>query len=117
MKNHARLLLDYQTQQVLLENVELANTAWTRFRGWMFRTQFQPKSGILIQPCRSIHTMWMRVTIDVYFLSNENVVLGCRHNIKPWRIVMAPRGTVSVLETLPGEMQIENETKLKLESA
>lgn len=107
-------LLDADTHQVLIETLEIADTIWTRFWGLMFRKAAPPSYGLLIQPCRSIHTMWMRMPIDVYFLSQDKKVLGLRTNLRPWRIAFAPRGTTSVLETPAGQTQLTIATKLSI---
>lgn len=114
MKQNAKLI-NAETGQVLLQSLEIANNPWTRFLGLMFRQSTPPDYGMLIQPCRSIHTMWMQMPIDVTFLSKDNVVLGCRSNIRPWRIVIAPRGTVRVLETTAGQVILTIGTKLSIQ--
>jgi len=115
MKRKARLL-NANTQQVLIETLDIANTPWTRFRGLMFRRNTLPSYGMLIRPCRSIHTMWMRMTIDIYFLSDDNLVVGSRYNVRPWRIVFAPRGTANVLETPAGQTHLPLDIKLMIDA-
>ena len=46
------------------------------------------------------------------FLSRDNIVLGVHTNVRPWRIVFAPRGTLSVLETPAGQSNMAIGTKL-----
>jgi uncharacterized membrane protein (UPF0127 family) len=111
MKHDAKLV-DANTNLVVIESLHLAVTPWDRFRGLMFRRHTPPCFGLLIQPCRSIHTMWMRLTIDVCFLSQDNVVIGIRSAVPPWRIVLAPKGTKSVLETPSGQTTFLIGTKL-----
>src|SRR6056297_1278653 len=96
-------LVNATTGQVLIEHLEVADSTWSRFRGWMFKGKTLPNSAILIRPCRSIHTMWMRMTIDVIFLSKENTIIGSRKALRPWRILIAPKGTAGVLETPAGQ--------------
>lgn len=43
-----------------------------RIEGWMRKDHVEPGEGILISPCASIHTLGMRITIDVVFL-DENL--------------------------------------------
>lgn len=110
-------LLDATTGQVLIEHLEIADSMWTRFRGWMFKSNAQPSSAILIRPCSSIHTMWMRMTIDAAFLSKENIVLGSRKALRPWRIAIAPKGTTGVLETPAGQNDFPIGAALQIETA
>ena len=52
--------------------------------------------------CRSIHTGWMRMAIDVAFLDRDNRVIEVQRNIPPWRILRGPVATCSVLEAGTG---------------
>ena len=47
--------------------------------------------------CRSVHTCFMKRSIDVAFLSDSGEVLGVCYGVEPWR-VLACRGAASVLE-------------------
>jgi uncharacterized protein len=54
--------------------------------------------GLWLDPCGGIHTWGMRYAIDVLFLDREMRVLRVARNVRPWRMVFAPRGTRSVVE-------------------
>lgn len=108
-------LVDATSGEAIIEHLEIADTVWTRFRGWMLRRRVPTGSAILIRPCASIHTMWMRMAIDVAFLSKDNTVLGVRKHVRPWRIVVAPKGTTGVLETPAGQTDVPVGTRLRIE--
>jgi uncharacterized membrane protein (UPF0127 family) len=57
---------------------------------------------MLLMPCGSIHTFWMRFAIDVVMLDRNCRVLAVRQRVRPWRIVTAVRGTHSILELPAG---------------
>ena len=95
-------LLDAQTGQVLVPRLERATTFWQRLRGLMFRRPLQPGEGLLIVPCRSIHTHWMRAAIDVVLMDRDGVVLSVHPNVRPWRMVHGTKDTHAVLETAAG---------------
>ena len=107
-------IIDCETNVVVLPNVESARTTWQRFRGLMFRRRPVTGGAIWISPCRSIHTMWMRFTIDVYFLDPTGTVLESK-TLPPWRVAIAPNGTAQVLEVPTGLALIESGTRLRLE--
>ena len=86
---------------VLLSELELATTFWTRFVGLQLRRQLGPQQGLLLRPCSSLHTCFMRFPIDVVMLSGDNVVLGVNHAVRPWRAVLCVPGTKTVIETAP----------------
>jgi len=41
---------------------------------------------VLIRPCNSIHTVFMRIPIDVVFVSRAGVVLDVTPARVPWRV-------------------------------
>ena len=56
-----------------------------RIEGWLRKDQLEPGDGILIAPCASIHTIGMRVTIDVVFLDENLKVCKVVRNLAPNR--------------------------------
>jgi len=95
-------LLNRTTGGLLVSDLEIAETFWERFLGLQFRRSLERGSGLLLAPCASIHTMWMRFPIDVVMLSERGVVLLVKRSLNPWRVLTAPPGTFAVLE-LPAE--------------
>jgi uncharacterized membrane protein (UPF0127 family) len=91
-------LIDCQNESILLPQVEVAATAWQRFRGLMFRRQFEEGFGLWLEPCRSVHTMWMRVAVDLYFVDRDGVVVEYRAKVSPWSIVIPATRCHAVLE-------------------
>ncbi len=65
----------------------LANTFIERSLGLMGKFEL-PKGldFLLIKPCNSIHTFFMRFPIDVIFVSKKNKIVQIKKNIVPWRI-------------------------------
>ena len=59
---------------------------WARFRGLMLARPLPPGAGLVIVPCSSIHTQFMRFPIDVLYVNKEDVIVGIDRNLRPWRI-------------------------------
>ena len=92
-----------ETGEVLLERLFVANTFWQRFRGLQCSRPLDSGSGLLLRNCRSVHTMWMRFTIDLIFLSDDMQILEIRVGVKPWRIAMPHAKDVAhVIEVTAG---------------
>jgi uncharacterized membrane protein (UPF0127 family) len=53
---------------------------------------------LFIEPCSSIHTFFMRCSIDVLFLSSTNEVLATYCPMPPWRMTRWVAGARKVLE-------------------
>jgi uncharacterized membrane protein (UPF0127 family) len=94
------------TRQTDLGNrVAVARSFWDRGRGLMFRSGLEDGTGLVIDPCSSIHTMWMRFPIDVLYVSDDGTILRSDPEMKPWRIgPLFVRGKY-VIELPPGTLQ------------
>lgn len=102
-----------------LTQVHLANGIWTRFRGLMFVGRLAAGEGLLIDPCTSVHTMFMRMAIDVVFLDRTNRVVKIAHDLKPYRFSIA-KGARRVLEISAGcarSLRIEVGDELRFDPA
>jgi len=84
-------LLNERTGRVLASAVELAETDASRRKGLLGRDTLDPSAALIIAPCWSIHTFFMRFVIDAVFVDRNGGVLKIVHNLKPWRIALAPR--------------------------
>jgi uncharacterized membrane protein (UPF0127 family) len=98
-----RQLIEAATGRVLLPQVEIADGFWSRLRGLQFRRALPAGTGVLLIPCSSVHTFFVRFRLDLLMLDGEMRVIGQRRNVAPWRLAFAPRGTHAVLETTAGE--------------
>ena len=94
--------MNVESDTVIVPQLKLAATFWTRFRGLQFRRELPIGEGLLIAPCRSIHTHWMRFAIDVVMIDVQGVVLKVQPNLRAWRTCAGPSGTRFVLE-VPAE--------------
>lgn len=94
-------------KRVIADPCEVAQTLWTRFIGLMGRQGLAQGAGLLIEPCNSIHTFFMRFAIDVVYLdavttSRDYKVVSIRRNLRPWRMDFPVFGAKAVLELPSG---------------
>ncbi len=85
-----------------LLHIEHAYRWHQRFVGLMFRRSMPPGHALLLSPCGSVHTAFMRFTIDVVYLDAQWHVLAVRAQMPPWRMSWGPRGTRHTLELAGG---------------
>ena len=78
------------TGELVVARLEVADRFWSRLLGLQFRRSLPPDAGLLVKPCGSIHTCFLRFAIDAVFLDADGRVLAVRRNIKPWRFVFGP---------------------------
>lgn len=74
---------------------------WSRFWGLMGRRSLPEGEGLLIDPCSSIHTVFMRFSIDVVFLDADNRITKIAQALKPFRVALG-KGGRRVLEMQAG---------------
>jgi uncharacterized protein len=99
-------LIRINDRQVLLTKLVLARTFRARLVGLQFRSELPLDTGLLLEPCKSLHTCFMRFPIDVIMLDRNYVVLGVRREIRPWRALICVPGTHAVVETAQNTVSV-----------
>jgi uncharacterized membrane protein (UPF0127 family) len=61
--------------------------------------------GLVIDPCNSIHTFFMRFSIDVLFVDAQGVVVRKIDALKPWRLTWIYFRARKVIELPAGVIQ------------
>lgn len=92
---------------VICENVEVANTFFTRLKGLLGRKSLAANHTLWINPCNSIHTWFMKFSIDVVFVNSDMVVQRVYSNIHPYRLVLPASQFHSVFEFASGAISEE----------
>ncbi|MFC1675261.1 DUF192 domain-containing protein [Candidatus Omnitrophota bacterium] len=71
---------------ILAENASLADTCLKRLKGLLGRKQLKRGEALVIKPCSSIHTFFMRFAIDTLFIDKEGRVVALKKRLRPWRM-------------------------------
>ncbi|MPT25452.1 MAG: DUF192 domain-containing protein [Achromobacter sp.] len=85
-------------------------------RGLLGRRPPGDRSGILLMPCRAVHTFGMRYAIDVAFVSRQGRVLKLCRALPPRRIALC-LGAVAVVEVRAGTVDAEHGGIGRIEAA
>jgi len=104
-KKHIKCKLN---EFVICSNCFHATTLWERTKGLMFRKSLgadQDIDGMLIDYCNSVHTFFMRFSLDLIFLSQDNRVVKVLRNKRPWMMTWFYFGAVKVLELPTGKAE------------
>ena len=80
----SRLLVQASGAQVAAR-VEHARSLWARLRGLLGREGLEEGVALVIDPCNSVHTLFMRFSIDVAFLDGRGAVVRLVRGLRPWR--------------------------------
>jgi uncharacterized protein len=78
-----------------------ADTFLSRLGGLLVMAPLQAGEGLLLSPCASVHTAFMRYAIDVVFLDRAGVIMKIVPALKPWRMA-ACAGASQTLELAAG---------------
>jgi uncharacterized protein len=89
-------LVNAQTGAVLATELERAFDSTARRRGLLGRDGLAENAAILIAPCNSVHTFFMRFTIDVVFAARDGRVLKVCRGLKPSRIAASLRAFTAI---------------------
>lgn len=85
--------------------LEVADTLFARMKGLLGKKALADGEGLLIRPCKGIHTFGMKFPIDAVFLDGDNRVTAVTRNILPNRMTRVFFNAVSVLELPPGTIE------------
>jgi hypothetical protein len=86
---------------VLGERVETAEDGAARRKGLLGRNGLVRGEGLWIVPCESVHTFFMRFSIDLVYVDREKRVRKIKSGVPPWRM-SACLSAHSVIELAPG---------------
>ncbi len=85
-----------RTDCVVASIVEVATTRTERRRGLLGRDSLDIAAAMVLSPCCSIHTAFMRFPIDVAFVDRDGQVTRIVRDLAPWRVAIAPRAHAAV---------------------
>jgi hypothetical protein len=87
----------------LAQKAMLADSMFSRMKGLMFSKGLGEMDALLISPCNSIHTFFMRFNLDLVFIGKGKVVKVIR-NLPPWRMTRPYFRASQVLELEAGTL-------------
>jgi hypothetical protein len=77
-------------------------------KGLLGKKELPQGEALWIKPCFSVHTFFMKFSIDVIFLNKKNQVIAAVRNLKPNRITRLYPQSLSVLELPTGTIDDTN---------
>lgn len=90
---------------MISEDAIVADNFVSRSIGLISKKILKERESLIIKPCCSIHTFFMKFSIDVLFINGKNEVIALYENVKPWRVlpihltskyvIELPSGTIS----------------------
>lgn len=88
---------------ILAERAAVADTSASRGKGLLGSRELADGEGLLIIPCRQVHTLGMKYPIDVIFVGDSWKARRCLEGLKPWRLSPFIIASRAVLELPAGK--------------
>ncbi|RKQ33297.1 DUF192 domain-containing protein [Oceanobacillus halophilus] len=95
-------LINVNTDQMIADDVKSAYTFMSRFKGLMMKKSIAENAGLHISPCSSIHTFFMKFSIDIIYLNQNNEIVGIEESLEPGKIGKRFADAKSVIELPAG---------------
>jgi len=89
---------------VLAERVAVASSILARLRGLMGTAPLPAQHGMLLRPCRQVHSFFMRYSLDLVFLDGAGRVVRTVEDFRPSRISPFVVAAAAVLELPAGAL-------------
>ena len=104
----------------LLATAEVADTPQSRMTGLLGRDNLPTGQGLILDPCRLIHTFMMRFAIDVVFYDRAHRVTRVVADVRPSRFAWGGWRARATLELAAGTLAaggftLKAGTQLRLE--
>ena len=84
----------------------IADTFFKRLKGLMGKRDFDDVILFTNLTDSSIHTMFMRFEIDIYFL-DKNKIIYDKVSLKPWKFYKPKKQAEYILETKKNKLKLE----------
>jgi uncharacterized protein len=96
-------LWNVRTGEPVATRVIAAFDSDSRRQGLLGRRGLTPGEALILAPCSSVHTAFMRFPIDLAFLDRSGRVIKTSAVVRPWRIRVAWRA-FAVVELAAGHL-------------
>lgn len=93
---------------IISEEVKVAENFISRSVGLLSKRFLKEGESLVIKPCCSIHTFFMRFDIDVLFINKKNEIIALYENVKPWQILPIHLSSRYVIELAAGNIFEKN---------
>lgn len=96
---------------IISKDAKVADNFFSRSIGLLSKKTLSESESLVIKPCCSIHTFFMRFDIDVLFVGINGKIIALYENVKPWRILPIHLTSKYVVELAAGSIVNKNISK------
>lgn len=92
----------YSSNKMIVERLTVAKSLKDRTVGLLKYDKISDDQGLWILSCRSIHTFFMKFSIDVIFVDKKMRVVALVENVSPYKLLFPRWSADSVIEVNAG---------------
>jgi uncharacterized protein len=100
----AGTLRNTRAGQILAVTLIPAFDRTTRNKGLLGRRSLEKGSAMILAPCSSVHTVFMKFAIDIIFVARDGRVVKICERCRPWRLALG-LGAFAVVELPAGAVE------------
>lgn len=109
MSSANQILLNFSKNKQLSSKVVVAKTFFERSKGLLGQTGLTNDECLWIHHCNSIHTFFMKFSIDVLYV-DKNLNVTCIHrDVKPWKLSWGGFNSSSCFEFQANKLSLDVE--------
>jgi len=105
-------LINQTRNVVLADDIFIARTIFARIKGLLGRKVLLPNQAIILDPCNSVHTFFMRFPIDLLFVDKDYKIIQAIPGFHPNRVSSIYWKSSKVIELPAGKLNLTN-TQIK----
>lgn len=94
--------INISINNLIYNDIEVAKGFYSRLIGLIDRKYLNNNQGLLLKKCKSVHTFFMKIPIDIVYLDKNYKILFFE-TLNPWRVGRFIKGTKHILELKKGE--------------
>lgn len=91
-----------RTGGLVARRAQVASSLWQRLRGLLGTASLPEGTALIIEPCTSVHMLFMRYPIDVLFCDSGGGVVRVCSELKPWSFSPLVLGACCAVEIPAG---------------
>lgn len=90
----------------VVKRVAIADTFLMRLKGLLGKSELNEDEGLIIQPCNSIHTFFMKFNLDIAFVDENYMILEIYRNLSPNKFSKIHKDSKFVIEARAGVLSV-----------
>lgn len=101
-------IINQSNGKVIATKFFLAKSFWHRLRGLLGRKLLPSGEALVLEPCSSVHSCFMRFSIDIVFIDKQKKIIYLQENLTPWHFSPVVRKAKAVIELPAGSIKAQS---------